>query len=173
MTRDEAVGIWAILTAAGKGAALSDESIEIRAELIRHLDATAARDAALRLARTVTWVPSVGEFCAEVEGAGLSPEDVVAEVIDLAGRYGTVRYGTGVCAADHASPAAEALVRSLGGWETVGGSDVMIVRAHGLKLASAAIERVRRAGLGLPEIEGPGGQVTPLPDLRIDRELDV
>lgn len=171
MTRDEALACWAILGAAMPGHQLGEEQLAIRAELIGDLDAEAARGAALGLAQSGRWMPSVAEFREAVIAPSLpTPEAVWGEILQLVADFG---YPTPPC--EHqCSPAAWRTIRALGGWQRVCEGDERVDRAHVLKqIAPPILDRLRRellAGPALrPELEAASGEVVALPDFRIDR----
>lgn len=166
--------MWAILTAAAPGHDLDEDQLAIRAELITDLDFDAARSAAIHLARSTRWVPSVAEFREAVVGSCLP---TVAELIDevlTAAAGGVQRYGDMPPLSSLVSPEAAALAHALGGWVRVGTEDVEVIRAHALKLAPHIIDRSRRNLLvgppAGPAVEAGEGRRLELPDLRLPEE---
>jgi len=171
MTRQEALGVWAILTAAAPGHDLDEDQLAIRAELIIDLDFAAARAAAIRLAQTARWVPSVAEFREAVLGGDLlTIDELIAELFAVAAG-GVIRYGNMPPLSEITRPEVNALAEALGGWERVGTEDVEVVRAHAVRLAGSVIERHRRQVLAGPpaqqEIDLRGERKLVLPDKRI------
>jgi hypothetical protein len=172
MTRDEAIGIWVILSAAAPGRELTESDFEIRAELIVDLDFADARDAAVRLARTAKWLPSVAEFRETVCAPALPDAgEAWGEVHRVVHRLGWMTPPT---EGDFSDPLILRAVQSLGTWQDVCAGDEAITRAHFLKIYPALAERARRHAIAGPPVHaalpaGPTGGS--LPDLRIDRDL--
>lgn len=170
ITYDEAVGIWGYLGASCSGPVLDAATIEIRARDLVDEGVTfqSALTAAKAWVRQGQWIPSTGQLLQAITPSR-TPEDVVGEMFHLMATLGAVRYGTAICAEDHASDEVLALVGYLGGWDAANGNQG-VVRAHALKMAPAAIEAARRVVPGRPAIEGPGGRRIELPDFRINRD---
>jgi hypothetical protein len=173
MTRDQALGIWAILTAASPGRELSTDDLEIRAELITDLAFDDARDTAVSLARSVKWLPSVAEFREAVLAPTL-PEagEAWGEVCRVVHSRGWM---TPPIETDFSDPLILRAVRALGAWPDFCAGDEAINRAHFLKIYPAMAERARvRAIAGSPPPAalpaGPLPNLRVLPNLRIDRD---
>jgi hypothetical protein len=171
MTRDEACGIWAILSAAAPGHELTRTDLEIRAELISDLDFADARVAAVRLARCAKWLPSVAELREAVNAPALPDAgEAWGEVCRVVHRLG---WTTPPTETDFSDPLILRAVQSLGTWQVFCAGDEAINRAHFLKIFPAMAERARRHAIAGPPAHAalPAGITgVTLPDLRIDRE---
>lgn len=171
MTREQALSVWALLAAAAPGQTLPASALEIRAELITDLDFAETRDAAVRLARSVKWLPSVAELREAVQAPAL-PEagEAWGEVCRVVHRLG---WTTPPTETDFSDPLILRAVQALGAWPDFCAGDEANTRAHFLKIYPAMAERARRHAVAGPPPRGslPAPAVV-MPDLRIDRASD-
>jgi hypothetical protein len=171
MTREQALSVWALLAAAAPGQPLPASALEIRAELITDLDFDDTRDAAVRLARSAKWLPSVAELREAVHAPAL-PEagEAWGEVSRVVHRLG---WTTPPTETDFSDPLILEAVRALGAWPDFCAGDEAINRAHFLKIYPAMAERARINAIARgpsPRDALPRATVVSLPDLRADRE---
>jgi hypothetical protein len=171
MTREQALSVWALLAAAAPGQALPVSALEIRAELIADLDFADTRDAAVRLARCVKWLPSVAELREAVHAPAL-PEagEAWGEVCRVVHRLG---WTTPPTETDFSDPLILRAVQALGTWTDFCAGDEAINRAHFLKIFPALAERARRHAIAgpPPRTALPATTAAAAPD-RLDRPSD-
>jgi len=168
MTREQALSVWALLAAAAPGQPLPASTLEIRAELIADLDFADTRDAAIRLARSAKWLPSVAELREAVHAPDL-PEagEAWGEVCRAVHRLG---WTTPPTEADFTDPLILRAVQTLGAWPNFCAGDEAINRAHFLKIYPAMAERARAQAIAGPPARALPPAGIDLPDLRADRE---
>lgn len=169
MTREQALSVWALLAAAAPGQQLAVSALEVRAELIVDLDFADTRDAAVRLARSVRWLPSVAELREAVVAPSL-PEagEAWGEVTRVVRSHG---WTTPPTEKDFSDPLILRAVQAFGSWPDFCAGDETINRAHFLKIYPAMADRARvRAIAGPPASAALTAGPIALPNLRIDRD---